>query len=105
MCGTPARSRTTRTGAVRPPTASVPDVGGSVWVGGAGDGARRHAASASRSASARLRAMAIKDGLLVEFDHETGATRRLLERLPDDKLAWAPDDKSRTFGALATHLG
>ena len=30
--------------------------------------------------------MAIKDGLLAEYDHEMGTTRKLLERLPDDKL-------------------
>ena len=37
----------------------------------------------------------IKDGLLAEFDHEIGTTRRLLERLPDDrdKLAWKPHAK------------
>jgi uncharacterized damage-inducible protein DinB len=48
--------------------------------------------------------MAIKDGLLAEFDHEMGATRRLLERVPDEKLSWKPHDKSRSLGALATHL-
>src|SRR5215218_6444026 len=48
--------------------------------------------------------MALKDGLLAEFDHETGTTRKLLERLPDDRLAWKPHDKSMSMGALATHL-
>jgi uncharacterized damage-inducible protein DinB len=33
-----------------------------------------------------------------------GTTRRLLERLPDDKLAWRPHDKSMSLGGLATHL-
>jgi len=49
--------------------------------------------------------MALKDGLLAEFDHETATTRRLLARVPDDRLAWKPHDKSMTLGALATHLG
>jgi len=49
--------------------------------------------------------MAIKDGLLAEFDHEMGTTRRLLDRVPDDRLAWKPHDKSMTMGGLATHLG
>jgi uncharacterized damage-inducible protein DinB len=49
--------------------------------------------------------MAIKEGLLTEYDHEMGTTRRLLERIPDDKMAWKPHDKSMVFGALATHLG
>jgi uncharacterized damage-inducible protein DinB len=46
----------------------------------------------------------IKDGLLAEFDHEMGTTRRLLERVPDDRLAWRPHAKSMSLGALATHL-
>ena len=48
--------------------------------------------------------MAIKDALLPEYDHETGTTRRLLERVPDDRLAWKPHEKSMTLGGLATHL-
>jgi len=48
--------------------------------------------------------MALKDGLLVEFDHEIGTTRKLLERLPDDKLSWKPHEKSMSLGGLATHL-
>jgi uncharacterized damage-inducible protein DinB len=48
--------------------------------------------------------MAIKDGLLAEFDHEIGTTRRLIERLPDDKLSWKPHVKSMSLGGLATHL-
>jgi uncharacterized damage-inducible protein DinB len=46
----------------------------------------------------------IKDGLLAEFDHETATARKLLERVPDDRLAWKPHDKSMTFAALATHI-
>ena len=48
--------------------------------------------------------MAIRDGLLAEYDHEMGTTRRLLERIPDDKLPWKPHEKSMTLGGLATHL-
>ena len=48
--------------------------------------------------------MAIKDALLPEFDHEMGLTRRLLERVPDDKLGWQPHQKSMTMGRLATHI-
>ncbi|MGE4054684.1 MAG: DinB family protein, partial [Vicinamibacterales bacterium] len=48
--------------------------------------------------------MQIKEWLLAEFDHEIGATRRVLERIGDDRLAWAPHDRSRTAGALATHV-
>jgi uncharacterized damage-inducible protein DinB len=48
--------------------------------------------------------MAIKDGLLADYDHEMGTTRRLLERVPDDKLSWRPHDRSRSMGELATHV-
>ncbi len=48
--------------------------------------------------------MAIKDGLLAEFDHEVGTTRKLLERIPDEKLSWKPHAKSMSLGGLATHL-
>lgn len=48
---------------------------------------------------------AIKDGLLAEYDHEIATTRKLLERLPDDKLAWKPHEKSMSLAGLATHLG
>jgi uncharacterized damage-inducible protein DinB len=39
-----------------------------------------------------------------EFDQEMAVTRRLLERVPEACLAWRPDEKSRTLGALATHV-
>ena len=48
--------------------------------------------------------MAIKDALLADYDHEMGTTRRLLERLPDDRLGWQPHHKSMSLGGLATHL-
>jgi uncharacterized damage-inducible protein DinB len=49
--------------------------------------------------------MAIKEMLLAEYDHEMGTTRKLLERVPGDKLTWKPHEKSMTLGGLATHLG
>jgi uncharacterized damage-inducible protein DinB len=48
--------------------------------------------------------MAIKDALLADYDHEMGTTRRLLERLPDDRLAWKPHARSMSLGGLATHV-
>jgi uncharacterized damage-inducible protein DinB len=48
--------------------------------------------------------MAVKDSLLPEFDHEMAVTRRLLERLPDEKFNWQPHEKSFSLGGLATHL-
>jgi uncharacterized damage-inducible protein DinB len=46
----------------------------------------------------------IKDAILPEFDHETGATRRLLERLPEGDLGWRPHERSYSMGELVTHL-
>jgi uncharacterized damage-inducible protein DinB len=46
----------------------------------------------------------IRDMLLAEYDHEVGTTRKLLERLPDDKLAWKPHERSMSLGGLATHI-
>ena len=48
--------------------------------------------------------MALKDTLLMEFDHEMGTTRRLLDRIPDEQLGWKPHEKSMSLGGLATHL-
>ena len=46
----------------------------------------------------------LSKSLLPEFDHEMQTTRRTLERLPEDKLAWKPHEKSMSLGELATHL-
>ena len=48
--------------------------------------------------------MGLKDSILPEYDHEMGSLRRLLERIPDDKLAWRPHPKSWTMAQLASHL-
>ena len=48
--------------------------------------------------------MPIIDPLLREFDAEMPVTRRLLERLPIEKLAWKPHAKSKSLGELATHI-
>jgi uncharacterized damage-inducible protein DinB len=48
--------------------------------------------------------MPLVDALLPEFDHEMTTTRKLLERVPDDRLAWKPHPKSFSLGELATHL-
>ena len=42
--------------------------------------------------------------LLTEFDVEMEATRRVLERVPTDRLDWKPHAKSMTIGRLATHV-
>ena len=41
---------------------------------------------------------------LAEIQQESAATRRLLERLPEDKLTWRPHPKSYSLGQLALHV-
>jgi uncharacterized damage-inducible protein DinB len=47
---------------------------------------------------------AVQQALLTEFDQEMAATRKVLERVPDDRLDWAPHEKSMTIGRLFGHL-
>ena len=42
--------------------------------------------------------------ILPEFDQEMASTRKVLERVPDDKLGWQPHPKSHTIGWNANHL-
>jgi uncharacterized damage-inducible protein DinB len=48
--------------------------------------------------------MSIGQMLLPEFDQEMAGTRKVLERVPDDKLDWKAHPKSNTIGWVATHL-
>jgi len=48
--------------------------------------------------------MPLNQALLPEFDHEMANTRKTLERVPEDKFAWKPHEKSFSMGGLATHL-
>jgi uncharacterized damage-inducible protein DinB len=48
--------------------------------------------------------MSLVDALLPEFDHEMAVTRKLLERVPEDKFAWKPHQKSMSLGELAQHV-
>ena len=48
--------------------------------------------------------MKISDSLLPEFDHEVSTTRKLLERVPEDKWDWTPHEKSMKLGRLACHV-
>src|SRR5262249_36620471 len=105
MCATPHRSRTMRTGTDRPGTSRVPDTSATRGGGGCSRPQPPAAKDATTAKAATVRGMATKDGLLADYDHEMGTTRKLLERLPDDKLAWKPHPKSMSLGGLATHLG
>ena len=48
--------------------------------------------------------MALVDHLLPEFDHEMATTRKLLERVPEDRLSWKPHARSYSLGQLAQHV-
>jgi uncharacterized damage-inducible protein DinB len=48
--------------------------------------------------------MSIAQSLLAEFEGQALITRKFLERLPEDKLAWKPHNKSVSAGQLAYHL-
>lgn len=42
--------------------------------------------------------------LIAELEAEAPATRRVLERVPGDRLDWRPHPKSMTLGQLAQHV-
>jgi uncharacterized damage-inducible protein DinB len=48
--------------------------------------------------------MTIAEALLQELEQEAKTTRRVLERVPEDKLGFKPHDKSWTLGQLALHI-
>ena len=48
--------------------------------------------------------MSLNQSLLPEFDQEMASTRRLLERVPAEKFAWQPHDRSMDLGRLANHV-
>lgn len=48
--------------------------------------------------------MFIKGLLLPEFDQEMAHTRKILERVPEDRLTWRPHPKSMALQALVSHL-
>jgi uncharacterized damage-inducible protein DinB len=48
--------------------------------------------------------MGLIDSLLPEFDHEMTTTRKVLERVPEDRFDWKPHAKSFSMGQLAQHV-
>lgn len=48
--------------------------------------------------------MRIIDPILMELDQEAATTRRVLERVPEDRLTWKPHPKSMSLGELALHV-
>jgi uncharacterized damage-inducible protein DinB len=56
------------------------------------------------SLSAERKPMQLVERLLQELEQEGQATRRVLERVPEDRLDWTPHQKSMTLGQLAMHI-
>ena len=48
--------------------------------------------------------MSMTQAMLQEFETEAKTTRRVLERVPEDKLSWRPHPKSMSLGTLALHV-
>jgi uncharacterized damage-inducible protein DinB len=48
--------------------------------------------------------MPMIDAILMELEDEAKRTERVLERIPEDKLAWRPHHKSFSLGQLAMHV-
>ena len=48
--------------------------------------------------------MPINQSFLGELDHEMNTTRKIIGRIPDDKLGWKPHETSMTAGELASHI-
>lgn len=46
----------------------------------------------------------IASALMAELKQESIATRKCLERVPEDKFDYKPHEKSMTFGQLAAHI-
>jgi len=50
------------------------------------------------------KASKMTDPMLAEFQEEAAVTRRILERVPADKLTWRPHQRSMSLGQLAIHI-
>jgi len=48
--------------------------------------------------------MPLKDAFIAELKYEGTNTRKILEKVPEDKFDWKPHDKSMTIGRLAAHI-
>ena len=46
----------------------------------------------------------VNQAFIAELKHEAASTKRILERVPEEKFDWKPHEKSMTLGRLATHV-
>jgi len=48
--------------------------------------------------------MKLADTMLMELDQEAQTTKRVLDRIPEDKLSWKPHPRAFSLGQLALHI-
>lgn len=48
--------------------------------------------------------MQVGELLLKQWERESPFTKKMLEKVPADKLSWKPHEKSKSLGALALHV-
>jgi uncharacterized damage-inducible protein DinB len=48
--------------------------------------------------------MRLADSMISEVDQEAQTTKRVLDRVPEDKLSWRPHPRSYSLGQLALHI-
>lgn len=48
--------------------------------------------------------MNLNEALVAELQHEASSTRRMLERVPTEKLGWKPHEKSMSLARLSSHV-
>jgi uncharacterized damage-inducible protein DinB len=48
--------------------------------------------------------MGMSEAILAELKHEAATTRKMLERVPEDKFDWKPHERSMALGRLAGHV-
>lgn len=48
--------------------------------------------------------MKLADALIADLTAEAALSRKVLDAVPEDRLAWKPHDKSMTLGQLASHI-
>src|SRR5215213_10362345 len=56
------------------------------------------------STSSAVTSRNLSSALIAEMEQEAKTTRECLARVPADKLAWRPHEKSMEFGRLASHI-
>lgn len=46
----------------------------------------------------------LRQTALGDLEHEMAITRRVLERVPEERLSWKPHEKSWSLGGIAVHI-